>query len=123
MASNGGDLFKGFILGGLVGLAVGVLFAPKSGKDMREDLLEEGDDLMDKAKKELDKLKKDLADLRVKITETIDRGKGVFEQGQTAEERDFEKELNNLDEEVAAEADDKSKKTTTRKKSASKKES
>jgi|GEM_PF-1028023 len=123
MASNGGDLFKGFILGGLVGLAVGVLFAPKSGKDMREELLEEGDDLLEKAKKELDKLKKDLSDLRVKITDTIDRGKGVFEQAQTAEERDFEKELNNLDEEVTAEADGQGKKKTTPKKSASKKES
>lgn len=123
MASNGGDLFKGFILGTLTGLAVGILFAPKSGKDMREDLLEEGDDLIDKAKKELDKLKKDLADLRVKISETIDRGKGVFEHGQTAEERDFEKELNNLDDEVTAENEEKEKKTAARKKSAIKKES
>ena len=80
MASNGGDLFKGFVLGGLVGMAVGILFAPKSGKDMREELMEESDDLLEKAKKELDKVKKDLTELRVKITETIDRGKNVFEQ-------------------------------------------
>ena len=49
MASDG-DMFKGLVLGGLIGVAVGVLFAPKSGKDLREDLKEESDDLIGKAK-------------------------------------------------------------------------
>jgi gas vesicle protein len=121
MAEDGGDLFKGFLLGSMVGLAVGVLFAPKSGKDTREDLKEESDDLIEKAKGELDKIKKDLSDLRVKITETIDRGKSVFEQAETSEERDFENELNSMEEEEVEEKAAE-KKTTTRKKRATKKE-
>ena len=121
MASNGGDLFKGFVLGRLVGMAVGILFAPKSGKDMREELMEESDDLLEKAKKELDKVKKDLTELRVKITETIDRGKNVFEQAATNEERDFENELNSIDEEEADEKQEP-KKTASRKKRTTKSE-
>ena len=118
MASNG-DMFKGFVLGGLIGVAVGVLFAPKSGKDFREDLKEESDDLIGKAKSELDKLKTDLSDLRDKISDTIDRGKNIFEQADTAEEKDFENELNSMDEEGAGDKTDK-KKTTTRKTSTAK---
>ncbi len=53
MSANSGDMFKGFILGGLVGMAMGVLFAPKSGEDMRKELKNESDDLLEKAKSEL----------------------------------------------------------------------
>ena len=116
MASNG-DMFKGFVLGGLIGVAVGVLFAPKSGKDLRDDLKEESDDLIGKAKNELDKLKTDLSDLRDKISDTIDRGKNIFDQAATAEEEDFEKELNSMDED---ESEEKVEKITTRKKTTAK---
>jgi len=98
MASNG-DMFKGFLLGGLIGMAVGVLFAPKSGKDLREDLMDESDDLIGKAK--------------------IDRGKNVFEQAGSSEEQDFEDELNSMDEEEAEKKTEK-KKSSTRKTAAKK---
>ena len=32
MSENNGDLLVGFIVGGLIGATLGVLFAPKSGK-------------------------------------------------------------------------------------------
>lgn len=118
MASSG-DLFKGFLAGGLVGLAVGILFAPKSGQDMREELMTEGDDLLGKAKNELEKIKSELGDLKDKITDTIDRGKTVFEQAQTVEERDFEAEINSMNDE--AEEKPAPKKTTARKKTTEKK--
>ncbi len=118
--ASGGDLFKGFIAGGLVGMAVGILFAPKSGRDMREELMTEGDDLLGKAKNELEKIKNELGDLRDKITDTIDRGKAVFEQAQTDEERDFEAEINSMDDE-AEEKPEPKKTTTARKKTTAKK--
>lgn len=117
--ASGGDLFKGFLAGGLVGLAVGVLFAPKSGSDTRDELMTEGDDLLGKAKKELDKIKNELGDLRDKITDTIDRGKAVFEQAQTDEERDFEAEINSMDD--VTEEKSAPKKAPARKKDAAKK--
>ena len=44
MANGSGDSFlAGVILGGIAGFAVGVLLAPKSGADMRADLLDRTD--------------------------------------------------------------------------------
>lgn len=36
--NNGGSFVTGFIIGGIVGAAVGMLLAPKSGSEMRADL-------------------------------------------------------------------------------------
>ena len=57
-----GDWLKGLLIGSLVGVVVGLLFAPKSGKELREDISEKAKDLADKVKDEyegaLDKSKK-----------------------------------------------------------------
>lgn len=112
MASNDGSMFKGFVLGGFFGLAAGILFAPKSGEAIRRELKDEGDDLLDKAKDELEKIKDDLGNLRDKINKTIEHGKNVFEQAETAEERDFEAEI--------SEEKETPKKTTKRKRTTKK---
>jgi gas vesicle protein len=38
MSENNNDLLVGFIVGGLIGITLGILFAPKSGKETREDI-------------------------------------------------------------------------------------
>ena len=44
MANGSGDSFlAGVILGGIAGFAVGILLAPKSGSEMRADLLDRAD--------------------------------------------------------------------------------
>jgi gas vesicle protein len=53
MASNDG-FFKGFVLGGLIGGFVALLFAPKTGKEFREELGEESEKLISKAKKDFE---------------------------------------------------------------------
>ncbi|MFZ1980663.1 MAG: YtxH domain-containing protein, partial [Smithella sp.] len=45
----------GFFVGGLIGMALGILFAPKSGKETREDITREADELLVKAKEEYGK--------------------------------------------------------------------
>ena len=57
-SSNSGELILALLLGGIVGGALGVLFAPESGKKTRRELaklmrrgLEEGGDLFDEGKK------------------------------------------------------------------------
>lgn len=36
---NGGSFISGIILGGLIGAALGILYAPKTGEETRRDLM------------------------------------------------------------------------------------
>ena len=42
MSEKNSDLVLGLLIGGLIGAAFGILFAPKSGKEMREDIFRTG---------------------------------------------------------------------------------
>jgi len=55
MSERNGDLLKGLIIGGLIGAALGILYAPKSGKETREDIAHKTEDLLNKAKEEYEK--------------------------------------------------------------------
>ncbi len=55
MAERNGDLLKGLIIGGLIGAALGILYAPKSGKETREDIVRKTEELLNKAKEEYEK--------------------------------------------------------------------
>jgi gas vesicle protein len=48
------DCFKALIVGGLIGAALGILYAPKSGKETREEIRNFVDELSAKAKKRRD---------------------------------------------------------------------
>ncbi|MGB4206887.1 MAG: YtxH domain-containing protein [Smithellaceae bacterium] len=69
MSQDSGDFFKGFIFGGLVGAIVGILFAPKSGRETREELALKADELISKAKEELEKHQEDYEKALGKIEE------------------------------------------------------
>jgi gas vesicle protein len=49
MSENNGDLLLGFIIGGLVGVTLGILFAPKSGKETREEITRKAKEGYEKA--------------------------------------------------------------------------
>src|SRR5664280_2743301 len=49
MSERNGDLLKGLLIGGLIGVVAGILYAPKSGKETREDLLSRAKDEYEKA--------------------------------------------------------------------------
>ena len=55
MSEKSGDLLKGLIIGGLIGVVLGILYAPKSGKETREDIANKADELLAKAKEEYEK--------------------------------------------------------------------
>ncbi len=55
MAERDWDLVKGLVIGGLIGAAIGILFAPKSGKETRQDIADKADELLAKAKEEYEK--------------------------------------------------------------------
>ena len=50
--SKNGDFIGGLIVGGLIGAALGILYAPKSGKETREDIARKADEILTKAKEE-----------------------------------------------------------------------
>ena len=55
MSEKNGDLLKGLLIGGLIGVIAGILYAPKSGKETREDIARTTDDLLYRARDEYEK--------------------------------------------------------------------
>jgi gas vesicle protein len=45
-----GHLFMGFLIGGALGALAGILFAPKSGKELRSELKEKGSEVLKEGK-------------------------------------------------------------------------
>jgi len=68
-----GNKMSYFFLGLGLGVAAGVLFAPKSGAETRELLRSKAEELPDLAKRQAD-------DLREKATETLVRGKSAIQR-------------------------------------------
>jgi gas vesicle protein len=56
MSEKNGDLLKGLFVGGLIGIALGLLFAPRSGKETRDDIKQKANDLFVKARDEYEKV-------------------------------------------------------------------
>ncbi len=52
MSVKTSDFLKGVLVGGLIGATVGILFAPKSGKETREDIARKTEEIIKKAKDE-----------------------------------------------------------------------
>ncbi len=101
MASDGGK-FVYFLIGGFVGAAIGLLFAPKSGEEMRnllENRYREGNDRLaqtarqgkdiitkksretaDKVGQSIEKGKETLAQQKDRLSAAIEAGKQTFQQ-------------------------------------------
>jgi len=99
--SNSRDFLKGLIIGGLIGAAAGILFAPKSGKETREDISRKTQDLLSRAKEEyesaMEKSKKayEAAIEKMKEVQTLAKAR-VAEAGGKAEDL-VEKGMETLD--------------------------
>ncbi|MSO19771.1 MAG: YtxH domain-containing protein [Acidobacteria bacterium] len=71
--NNSGTKFVYFLTGVSIGALVGILFAPKSGRETREYI-------SNKAEEGRDMLAKKSAEYRDQATEYLERGKGVISQ-------------------------------------------
>jgi len=73
--SNKVDFLIGFVVGGLIGAGLGLLFAPQSGEETRELLKDKFLELKEKAEKVPEVLKKEAQQLTQKGKETISENK------------------------------------------------
>ena len=72
------------IAGFATGAIIGMLYAPKAGKEIRKDIKEKSEDLIEKSKKNYeivaDKTKEKIADIKDKSGELIEKGKEKINQ-------------------------------------------
>lgn len=79
------DCLKGVIIGGLIGAVLGVLYAPKSGKETRRQICGLTEDVLQKAKEQYEDAMRKIENLADKEKEMIiekkDRLKNALEAG------------------------------------------
>lgn len=77
--SNRNDGLFAFLLGAVVGAAVGLLYAPKTGKETRAHLKQLGEDFVDSAEDFGEEVKvkgkKLFAEGKAKVSEVVEKGK------------------------------------------------
>jgi gas vesicle protein len=76
MAAN--DYVKGMIVGGMIGAAAGILFAPKSGSETREHIRNSAEEILEKTKKQYEEAREKIlkATGREKLLNARDAGEG-----------------------------------------------
>lgn len=90
---NTSDVVLAFLVGGLVGAVLGVLYAPSSGKETRQKLKDWGEDMTDKVNGLGDDLKSKTKDIlaesrekilsqKERIEEALEAGKNAFQKRQ-----------------------------------------
>ena len=85
------DCVKGILIGGLIGAVLGVLYAPKSGKETREEIRHSAEELLEKAKTQYEEAARKIEQLagrekalyagkKEKLKKALDAGVEAFKQ-------------------------------------------
>jgi len=93
--NDGKNYFLGVLIslltGMFIGTAIGILFAPKAGKETRKDIREKSEELVEKSKKGVDSVvgqtKEFVEKSKSKFTEMKERGEEVWEKGKDKVEK------------------------------------
>jgi gas vesicle protein len=73
-----GSVFVPFILGGLVGAVIALLLAPKSGKELRQDIANITEGTREAITSTMNKSKELIDEGTVAVTSAIDAGKAAY---------------------------------------------
>ncbi len=87
-----GKFALGAVFGALVGTITGVLIAPKSGKETREDLMKKAEELKENSGELVDKAKKESKKVGDKVMKTADDLKDRTERAVDSAKKEFKKE-------------------------------
>src|SRR5450830_379804 len=78
-------VFFSLIAGFVAGAAVGMLYSPKAGKEIRKDIVDKKDELIEKSKKNYEVISDKAQDLldkgKYKLSELKDKGEELIEKG------------------------------------------
>jgi gas vesicle protein len=80
MSDNGFDrdsFFKGFLIGGVVGALAALLFAPKSGKELRGDIIRKGEEAVEGSKRIYNDAK---SKAQAIISDAVEKAKSLKEE-------------------------------------------
>ena len=82
--SGGGGFFSGFVIGGIIGAAVGLLMAPKAGQDTLEEIRTRSDEWRARGREFMDdesgSLRETVADLKEILRETVQEARDVLKE-------------------------------------------
>lgn len=91
-----GLLLAGFGIGAIVGTVIGLLFAPKSGKELREELKEKGGELFEKTKEKAKDIyevtREKVGEGYQKVKDAIDTGVSTFREKVSKSGKESEQE-------------------------------
>ncbi|OGS34375.1 MAG: hypothetical protein A2293_12265 [Elusimicrobia bacterium RIFOXYB2_FULL_49_7] len=86
--SNTGEVILAFLVGGLVGAAAGILFAPRTGKETRQRIKGLSEDLSDRIRTMGEEMKekagKTVSEAKDKVFSQKDRIEAAFDAGKKA---------------------------------------
>jgi gas vesicle protein len=84
MSDNTGRFFEGLVVGGILGFIFGMLSAPKSGAEMRQQLADGSEDLYKQASDQIsdlkDKTNRTITDLQAKSEVAIKRASDTVQE-------------------------------------------
>ena len=78
--SHASEIMITLTLGLAVGFLVGILLAPKSGKETRKDLIEKGEEFAEKTKEGFEVAKVKLAEVKGMGEDFLEKSKDAFEK-------------------------------------------
>ena len=80
MSGRSSDFLKGLLLGGLFGAIAGILYAPKSGEETREDIGRKAEEIMAKANELTERGKESFQNNKGRLKKAIDAGIEAFKE-------------------------------------------